>query len=288
MSFSKLVVGLSLSLLAGVSTSVVAQDKDSHFATVDGIRVHYKSVGKGPQTIVFVHGWTCDMTFWRDQQPAFEKKSRVILIDLPGHGKSDKPQAAYTQDLFARAVAAVLKDAKVERAVFVGHSMGTPVIRQFYRNHPEKTLALVIVDGGLRPFADPKTMEQFIAPLRGPNYQQAAGALVDQMMTTASPELKSQIKATMLSTPQHVAISAMDGMMDPAIWKEDKINVPVLAVLAKSPFWPSDNEKIFRSIAPNLEYHMWEGVSHFLMNEKPEEFNKTLTAFLQKNGLLMK
>jgi pimeloyl-ACP methyl ester carboxylesterase len=226
------------------------------------------------------------MTFWRDQQPAFDKKSRVILIDLPGHGKSDKPQVAYTQDLFARAVAAVLKDAGVQRAVLVGHSMGTPVIREFYRKHPEKTAALVIVDGALRPFGDAKAMEPFIAPLRGPNYRQAASEFVDQMMSTVSPELKAQIKGTMLSTPQHVAVSAMEGMIDPAIWKDDKITVPVLAVLAKSPFWPPDNEKFFRSVVPDLEYHMWEGVSHFLMNEKPDEFNKTLMAFLQKKGFL--
>jgi pimeloyl-ACP methyl ester carboxylesterase len=45
-------------------------------------------------------------------------------------------------DLFANAIDAVLRDAKVERAVLVGHSMGTPVARQFYRKYPQKTLAI--------------------------------------------------------------------------------------------------------------------------------------------------
>jgi len=46
-----------------------------------------------------------------------------------------------------------------KRAVLVGHSMGTPVARQFYRKYPQNTLAIVIVDGALRPFGDKKMMD---------------------------------------------------------------------------------------------------------------------------------
>ncbi len=264
-------------------------EAQSHYATLDGSRVHYKSLGKGDRALIFVHGWTCNMDFWRSQVPAFADKTRVIAIDLPGHGQSDKPKVDYTMDLFARAVDAVMRDAKVEKAVLVGHSMGTPVIRQFYRKYPQKTLALVIVDGGLRPFGKKEQMEPLLAPLRGPNYKEAAGRMVDGMLgPVKSAELRQQIKDSMLATPQNVAVSAMEGMMDEAIFTPDKINVPVLAILAKSPFWPPDNEQFFRSLASNLDYQMWEGVSHFLMMEKPAEFNDALAAFLVKNGLLKK
>jgi pimeloyl-ACP methyl ester carboxylesterase len=192
-------------------------------------------------------------------------------------------------DLFARAIDAVMRDAKVEKAVLVGHSMGTPVIRQFYRKYPQKTLALVIVDGGLRPFGDKKMMETFIAPLRGPNYKEAASRFVDGMLgPVKSSELRQEIKSSMLATPQHVAVGAMDAMADESLWATDKINVPVLAILAKSPFWASDNEQFFRSLAPSLDYQMWDGVSHFLMMEKPAEFNQAVAAFVAKNKLLNK
>src|SRR6266446_3483800 len=147
---------------------------ESRYAKLDGQRVHYENQGKGHEALVFVHGWTCNLSFWSRQVPAFEGRERVILIDLPGHGLSDKPQVNYTMDLFARAVDAVLRDAGIDRAVLVGHSMGTPVIREFYRKYPQKTLGLVIVDGPLAPFGDKKMMEQFLAPLRGPNYKEAA------------------------------------------------------------------------------------------------------------------
>jgi len=264
--------------------SVAGESRD---AKLDGRRVHYENHGKGREAIVLIHGWTCDLGFWRGQIPDLSKRMRVIAIDLPGHGQSDKPEVAYSMDFFARAIDAVMQDAGVERGVLVGHSMGTPVARQFYRKYPQKTLGLVVVDGPLRPFGDKKMMDTFIAPLRGPNYKVEAAKFIDGMMgPEVSAALREQIKTSMLSTPQYVAISAMDGMADETIWKQDKINVPVLAVMAKSPFWPPDNEQFFRSLASNLEYQMWDGVSHFLMMEKPREFNDAVNVFLDKQRLL--
>ena len=280
--------GLILAARPG-SAGVSPASGESRFVKLDGNRVHYQNHGKGREALVFVHGWTCNLDFWKAQVPAFEGKARMILVDLPGHGQSDKPQVAYTMDLFARALDAVLKDAGVERAVLAGHSMGTPVIREFYRKYPQKTLALVIVDGPLRPFGDKKMMEAIMAPLRGPNYKEVATQIVDGMMgPEVAPALRAEIKSSMLATPQHVAVSAMEAMADESIWKQDKINVPVLAILAKSAFWPADTEQYFRSVAPRLDYQMWEGVTHFLMMEKPEKFSAALTAFLAKNGLLKK
>ena len=263
--------------------------EESKFAKLDGRRVHYESYGSGREAIVLIHGWTCDLGFWRGQIPDLSKRARVIAIDLPGHGQSDKPDIAYTMDLFARAVDAVMVDAGVERAVLVGHSMGTPVARQFYRKYPKKTLGLVIVDGPLQPLGDKKMMDGFIAPLRGPDYKKVAAGFIDSMMgPEVPPSLREQIKTSMLSTPQSVAVSAMEGMADDSIWGRDKIEVPVLAVMAKGPFWPADNEQVFRSIAPNLDYQMWPGVTHFLMMEKPKAFNDAVLAFVDKQKLLKK
>jgi pimeloyl-ACP methyl ester carboxylesterase len=120
-------------VLAATSTAFAA-DGESQFAKLDGARIHYKSWGKGKDALVLVHGWGCNLNHWRDQIPDFAKRNRVIALDLPGHGESDKPQQlSYTMDLFANAIDAVMRDAKVEHAVVMGHSMGTPVARQFYR-----------------------------------------------------------------------------------------------------------------------------------------------------------
>ena len=285
---------LSMLCLLLLVTAAVAQKPgssqgESHYASLDGKRVYYKSYGKGREALVLVHCWSCNMDHWRDQIPDFAQRSRVVALDLPGHGQSDKPEVAYTMDLFARAVDAVLRDAGVERAVLVGHSIGTPVIRQFYRKYPQKTLALVIVDGALRPFGDKKIGEQMLASLRAPTYKETGTQMFAAMGgPQLSPEIQERIKESFLNTPQQVLVSAMEGMMDDSIWGQDKISVSVLAVMAKSPFWPADTEQFYRSIAPKLEFQMWDGVGHFLMMEKPKQFNEVVIAFLDKNALLKK
>ena len=268
------------------STSVLAADGESQYAKLDGARIHYKSYGKGGDAIVLVHGWTCNLDHWRDQIPDFSKRTRVLALDLPGHGQSDKPEIVYTIDLFANAIDAAMRDAKVERAVVVGHSMGTPVARQFYRKYPQKTLAIVIVDGGLRLFGTKEMRDGFLTTFRSPGYKDAGAQMFSQMAGTLSAAEQERVKTSFGNTPQYVLVSAMESMNNEALYGPDKINVPVFAIMAKSPFWPPDTEQFLRGLAPDLEFQMWEGVGHFLMMEKPKQFNDAVIAFLEKKNLL--
>jgi pimeloyl-ACP methyl ester carboxylesterase len=279
----KLVV---LMFMLASATVAFAGDGESQHAKLDGAKIHYKSYGKGNEAVVLVHGWGCNIDHWRDQIPDLSKRSRVLALDLPGHGRSDKPEISYTMDLFAHAIDAVMRDAKVDRAVVVGHSMGTPVARQFYRKYPQKTAAIVIVDGGLRPFGTKEMREQFMAMFRSPNYKETSAQMLSQMAGTLSAADKERVNSSFGSTPQKVLVSAMESMNQDSLYGPDKMNVPVLAIMAKSPFWPPDTEQFLRGLAPDLEFQMWEGVGHFLMMEKPKQFNDAVIAFLDKKNLL--
>jgi len=268
------------------STAAFAADGESQFAKLDGARIHYKSYGKARDALVLVHGWTCNLDNWRDQIPDFAKRNRVLVLDLPGHGQSDKPQIPYTMDLFANAIDAVMRDAKVDHVVLVGHSMGTPVARQFYRKYPQKTLAIVIVDGGLRLFGTKEMREQYLSYFRGPKYKEAGAQMFSQMMGTLPAAEQERVKTSFSNTPQYVIVSAMESMGDEALYGPDKINVPVFAILAKSPFWQADTEQFLHGLAPDLELQWWEGVGHFLFMEKPKQFNDAVIAFLNKKNLL--
>ena len=286
-------IALTVVVSAPVTTAAtfVGQEKPvagkSRFTKLDGTRIHYVDYGKGSDALVLIHGWTMNVDNWRDQVTDLSKRAHVIAIDLPGHGQSDKPKVTYSMDYFATAVDAVMRHAKVKRAVLMGHSMGTPIARQFYRKYPEKTLAIVIVDGSLRPFADKAIMDQMLAGLRGPAYKDTIGQMLNMMSGTGlAAEAKERITTSSSNTPQYVLVSAMEGMLDTSIWGEDKINIPVLAVMARNPFFPPNVEESFRAIAPKMEFQMWDGVAHFLMMEKPKEFNAAVIAFLDKNELL--
>ena len=276
--------------IIATANRLVAQPivSESKFVDVDHLKVHYTNYGKGDTALLFVHGWACDETVWSEQAPALAEKIRVITIDLPGHGQSDKPKTiSYDKDLYVRAIDGVINDAGVKSVILVGHSNGTPFIRHYYRKFPAKVKALVIVEGPLRAFFDKENIEKFVAPLRGENYPEAAGRIIEAMISPIKDTtLRAKIKALMLKTPQYVAVSEFEATADPDLWKEDKIDIPVLMVLAKQPSWSAEYEQFVRGLAPKVDYQMWENLSHFLMMERPREFNASVLRFLEQNQLV--
>ncbi len=278
---------VSLFVVAATAAFAKGAPPESKWAKLDGNKIHYYDIGntKAKNALVLIHGWTCNADFWKDSYNAFPGY-RVIALDLPGHGQSDKPKVNYSMEYFARSVAAVMKHAGVKKVVLAGHSMGTPIAREYYRLHPGQTRGIVIVDGALRTFFPKAMADTFVGQLRA-NYKENSAKFVDGMAAVVQDEaLRKYIREAMLAAPDYVAISAMEGMADEKIWKEDKINVPVLAIMAPSPFWPADVKEIFTSIAPNIDFQMWSGVSHFLQMEKPKEFNEQVRSFIVKNKLL--
>jgi len=258
-------------------------------AKYDGSRVHYESYGKGKEAVVFIHGWTCDLTFWRGQAPVYEKH-RALLVDLPGHGQSEKPDVAYTQERFARAIDAVMRDAGVERGVLVGHSMGTPVAITFLRLFPARTKALVMVDGFVpqapKDDADRASqkarMDPFLRSFREPNYKETAQKMIQGMFSDkTTPAQREEIQSKMGATPQHVMASAMEGMFALEAPKPgETYSVPVMAIMVASP-GRAGYETQLRAVFPNLrKYEAWEGSGHFLMMESPARFNSALEEFL--------
>jgi pimeloyl-ACP methyl ester carboxylesterase len=283
-------VGLVLSIAATFASAQgpALDHTPSRFAPYQGIRLHYKSLGLGTTAVVFIHGWNGDLTLWRGQVPAVDGRVRSIFLDLPGFGRSDKPDAVYSMEYFAGAVDAVIQAAGVQRVVLVGHSMGTPIIRQYYRKYPAKVIALVAVDGPLRPFfTDTLQVRQFLAGFEGADYGTNLERMFDGIIgPTADSALRATIKHVALATPQRVAASALREMMNPAIWRDDPILVPVLAVMAPNPNWTPEYVTYVKSLAPGIRYETVSGVGHFLMMERPEVFNALLVDFLRSQRVV--
>ena len=276
-------------LSALVVGPITASEASSRFAKLDGDKIHYISFGEGDEALVFIHGWTCDSTFWKMQAPLYENR-RSLLVDLPGHGLSDKPEIPYTMELFAGAVDAVMKDAKVRKATLVGHSMGTPVALQFLRMHTEKVAGLVIVDGLIpQPPKDNAEREKqkaqrdgLVKSYRAPDYKTAATRMLDFMFTKQTdPSLREQIQAKMLSAPQYVMASAMEGMMAMQPLSESYTQLPIEAIMVKrgnSAQYQDFLKQHFRLIG----YREFDDAGHFLMMEQPEKFNEILREFLDR------
>jgi pimeloyl-ACP methyl ester carboxylesterase len=246
---------------------------------VDGIKLHWSSTGQGPQTVILVHGWTCDDTTWKSQVPVLAKNYRVLTLDLPGHGKSDAPMdRKLSIDLFARAVESVRREAGADRVVLVGHSMGTPVIVQYARLYPRHVSAMVFVDGiATTPSLGP------VAWLPGltVRFRVARRAMIRGMFSSATmPDMRKHILTMMLGTPKATAVGAMNATFDPSIRKDDVLTQPILGLYAEKS--AHANREYMKTHFPNLQYVEVAGTSHFLMLEKPDEFNLLLLGFLSK------
>jgi pimeloyl-ACP methyl ester carboxylesterase len=286
-------------LLAGVFAGLAAPETKnaplptgvkSHFATFGTNKVHYVTAGKGAKTLVFVHGWAGNAGFWRAQAPVLAGNANVVLIDLPGHGKSDKPQTAYTMDFFADAVVAVMRDARVNKATLIGHSMGVAVICRAYAKAPEMITGLVAVDGLLRrPDFTPEQAEKFIGPFRGAGYREHTTNFIHSMFKNPGTEaLRDKVLADVLATPQYVMSSAMEGMFgeNQPNWDLKRVEVPVIVINAPNPRWTPEYEAYAKGLSPKSEYRVIPDTGHVLTLEKPAEFNRVLIELLEKHALI--
>ncbi|HEY6418270.1 MAG TPA: alpha/beta hydrolase [Candidatus Binataceae bacterium] len=252
-------------------------------ASIDGAKIHSAIAGSGEPTVIFVHGWTCDSSTWVRQVPAVARRFRVITLDLPGHGQSESPKSGkFSMDLFARAVEAVRRDARADRIVLVGHSMGTPVIRQYARLYPQHVAALVLVDGAVvLSQANMASMAEFSHRFEGPDAAKNRESTIRGMLTpAAAPALQEKIVKMMMTPPNATASGAMAAMGAPDIWRDDPIDVPVLGLYADKS--QAANRDAMARLFPKLEYFEIPGTDHFLMLEKPDEFNRILLEFLNK------
>jgi len=269
-------------LLLGTILSFVALPLSA--ATLDGMKIHSTSSGKGPKTIVLVHGWTCDDTSWSAQVPVLSKHYRVITLDLPGHGQSESPKdGKFSMDLFARAIEAVRAERRIDKIALVGHSMGTPVIRQYARLYPQHVAALVIVDGvvippaqSARAAAPPLDLQQLVTP-EGLKMREG---MIKGMFTPKTPaDVQDRVLKMMLAAPPATAAGAMAATFDPATWTDDVMTMPVYGIYAEKSALLG-NPAYLKKVFPRIEYVEMPGTGHFVMMEQPQEFNRLLIRFL--------
>jgi pimeloyl-ACP methyl ester carboxylesterase len=131
---------------------------------------------------VFVHGWSCDRTYWNGQLDHLVGRHEVVAIDLAGHRESGVGREAWTMAVFGLDVVAVVERLGLGSAVMVGHSMGGDVIVEAALRLPDRVTGLAWVDV-YTSLDDARTREEiqaFLVPFRE-DFITAARALVRRM-----------------------------------------------------------------------------------------------------------
>jgi pimeloyl-ACP methyl ester carboxylesterase len=115
----------------------------------NGVNIHYEVHGSGPP-LLLTHGYSSTSAMWRGQIAALSEHHKLVLWDMRGHGQSDYPDdpAAYSEALTVADMTALLDEVGAERAIVGGLSLGGYMSLAFYRAHPERVRALLIIDTG--------------------------------------------------------------------------------------------------------------------------------------------
>jgi pimeloyl-ACP methyl ester carboxylesterase len=115
----------------------------------DGVEIYYEIHGSGPP-LLLTHGYSSTGEMWQGQIEALAKRHQLVLWDMRGHGRSDYPDdpAAYSEAATIADMAALLDKAGASSAIVGGLSLGGYMSLAFYRAHPERVRALLIIDTG--------------------------------------------------------------------------------------------------------------------------------------------
>jgi pimeloyl-ACP methyl ester carboxylesterase len=252
----------------------------------DGTPISYEVYGSGEPTLVFVHGWSCDARYWREQVPYFSKTHRVVTLDLAGHGHSGAKRSRYTMSAFGQDMRAVLEATGSGSVILIGHSMGGTVIAEAARLMPDRVVGLIGIDT-LQNIEYPMTrkeLRKMMAPFKN-NFRTGSQQFVSQMISpNTDPKLREWILSDMSAAPPAIALSAMNEMMSQYITGEaaktfDKIRIPVITVNGDK--WPI-NYKANRRHMFSFDAIILKEADHFLMMDRPAEFNQALENAIHK------
>lgn len=252
-----------------------------------GTGLFYEEAQGVEPPILLVHGIACDHTHFAPQFEHFARKGHhVVAVDLRGHGRSDKPHQSYTMQLFTDDLAWMCAQLGLKKPVVIGHSMGGVVTLALALRYPDLPSAIVMVDAPVvRPADAHAAMQRFLEQLRSADHREfrdLMGGFVSNVLfiDTDEQERKERIVRQMSSAPQHVVVSAFEGMRDYDPTEAGKVMaVPALYIEANEPQPRSDVGRL-REMFPQVLDSKTAGSGHFCQLEVPEQVNTMIDRFL--------
>lgn len=249
---------------------------------IDGIKTNYISFGefrKSLPTVLLLHGACQSVWCWKFQIPFFEKYKRFnsIAIDLPGHGKSDGDGFRSIKK-YSDFVNSFTDQLELEEVILLGHSMGGRIAQIFALDYPEKVVGCILAGTGTKLRVTQATFN-----LIEKGFKNFAGiASKNSFSDNVSKELETEFFDKLMNSNKLSCMNDMIACNEFDVSDDvSKINIPSLIIAGENDILApiKHSRKLNENIKASTLRIIKES-GHFMMLEKPVEFNLLLKEFL--------
>ena len=254
--------------------------------TRDGVDLAYEVHGgeRGAAlTVVLVHGWAGNRSYWEHQVSFLSDRYQVVALDLAGHGESGLGRTHWDLPAFGDDVVAVIDAVGAQRVVLVGQSMGGDAVVFAARQLGDRVAGIVWVDVlrslGDEPISPPDVVDAFVAPFRADFTAATAGFARSLFPTGADPALVERVVGDMGSARREGTLGSLGHALNrhpPMVAALAEITAPVVEI--NPDLGPTDAQSLRRH---GIEAIVLDGVGHYLMLEDPDRFNALLASTLE-------
>jgi 3-oxoadipate enol-lactonase / 4-carboxymuconolactone decarboxylase len=243
------------------------------------VEVHH--VAEGPDdapVVLFASSLGTTLALWDDQATALEDEYRVVRYDHRGHGGSPVPPGPYAIDDLADDALALLDRLGVERATFVGLSIGGAVAITAALRAPERIERLVLCSTAAY-FGPPEQWIERAATVRAKGVEAVAPAALERWLTPAAPaQIRERLETMLLGTPREGYAACAEALAGYDVrGRLAALTMPVLAIAgADDPTTPPGTMQQIVDEVPRGRLQVIERARHIANIERPKEFNRLL------------
>ena len=282
-----------------MSAQKAGKTAESRFAKIEGKKLQYLTAGEGP-AVILLHGYTQTSRMWRPLIEKLKDKFTVIAPDLPGIGDSDVPKNGSDMKTAAVRVHALAKSLGITNARVVGHDIGLMVAYAYAAQFPGEVEKLVVMDAFLPgvsgwelAYNDPNTWH---FRFNGPTPEALVKGREKTYFAYFWNDLAADSKRSLPTADRNAYVAAYSrpgrmraGWAYFAAWPETandfaqmaktKLTMPVLSIAGEKASAAILSPQM-KLVATDVTVLNLKETGHWLMEERPEETMKALTAFL--------
>lgn len=257
----------------------------------DKVTLNYRHEGEGKINIIFLHGWSINSSYWKEQIDLLKDEYSVYAIDLPGYGDSKADERdVWSIEEFALDIRDFMKHLELENIILVGHSMSGGIILDVsVKSSEDEIVALIGVDNfktvGIEMTTDVKAqLDDYSAMLAG-DYKEAVRTYAESYLfsPTTSPEVKERVIKDFIKTDPQIGISTFRNLNEYSAKVTEKLQmIPQKLYLINSDTYPTNEQGLAKYCKTGYQVVTVHGTGHYPMIEKPGEFNMLLKGLIDK------